>query len=249
VQTIPVVFAKLAAHFKTLRGLTDDPRARYFDPRVVLPLLQAVGRLFDELRAQLPELYADLAKRDLPESSKTSDNEGRGYIHGAAIDDIIRDLDYVFEVRAGSHVHEAHSPAPLRRIFISHGRSPAWREVQVYLEKDLALGTLELAQEPSRGRTILQKLVEESDRCSYAVIVMTGDDAVDDGPARARENVIHEIGFFQGSYGLSRVALLYEEGTNIPSNIHGLVYIPFPKDLVSASFATLQRELKAAYSH
>jgi predicted nucleotide-binding protein len=76
---------------------------------------------------------------------------------------------------------------------------------------------------------------------------MTGDDADSAGQIRARENVIHEIGFFQGKYGLSRICLLHEEGVNIPSNIHGLVYTPFPKGAVSASFGLLVRELKAMY--
>ena len=76
---------------------------------------------------------------------------------------------------------------------------------------------------------------------------MTGDDDIGIGAPRARENVMHEIGFFQGKYGLANVCLLHEEGTNIPSNIHGLVYIPFPKDLVSAAFGVLGRELRAAF--
>jgi hypothetical protein len=36
--------------------------------------------------------------------------------------------------------------------------------------------------------------------------------------------------------------------TNIPSNIHGLVYIPFPKGLVSAAFGVLGRELRTAFA-
>jgi predicted nucleotide-binding protein len=80
------------------------------------------------------------------------------------------------------------------------------------------------------------------------VIVMTGDDTDVDGNARARENVLHEIGYFQAKFGLSAVCLLHEEGTNIPSNIHGLVYVPFPKGYVSATFGLLHRELKACYA-
>jgi predicted nucleotide-binding protein len=58
---------------------------------------------------------------------------------------------------------------------------------------------------------------------------------------------MHEIGYFQGKFGLSAVCLLHEEGTSIPSNIHGLVYIPFPKEYVSATLGTLMRELNAFY--
>jgi predicted nucleotide-binding protein len=77
---------------------------------------------------------------------------------------------------------------------------------------------------------------------------MTGDDILENGEIRARENVLHEIGFFQGKLGLDKIVLLHEEAVNIPSNIHGLVYIPFPKDMVEATYGALQRELKVIMS-
>ena len=44
---------------------------------------------------------------------------------------------------------------------------------------------------------------------------------------RARQNVVHEIGFFQGKYGRSRVVLLAEQGVEIFTNISGIVRIDF----------------------
>ena len=129
-------------------------------------------------------------------------------------------------------------------VFISHGRSNDWREVQEYIEKTLDYKTVELAQQPNLGRTVLQKLTEETDKCHCAVIVMTGDDIANEGEIRARENVIHEIGYFQGKYGLEKVVLLHENGVNIPSNIHGIIYISFPKDTIKVAFGELTRELK-----
>lgn len=138
------------------------------------------------------------------------------------------------------------APKP-KRIFISHGRSDLWRQVQAYIEKDIGIPTLELAQEANRGRTVLQKLWEESSKCSFAVIVMTGDDLAADGTPRARENVMHEIGLFQGRYGLENVCVLHEENTNIPTNIHGLVYIPFAKGNIREVLGELFREIRAAF--
>ena len=66
---------------------------------------------------------------------------------------------------------------------------------------------------------------------------------MDDGNYRSRENVMHEIGYFQAKFGLPNVCILYEKGTNIPSNIHGLTYISYPKDIVKATFGDLQKEL------
>ena len=137
-------------------------------------------------------------------------------------------------------------PVRPRRIFISHGRSADWHNVQKYIEKTIQIETLELAEQPFQGRSILQKLDEESRKCGYAVIVMTGDDRVGEDEVRARENVIHEIGFFQGRYGLDRVCLVYEQGVSIPSNISGLGYVPFPKGEVRAAFADIRKEIEAA---
>jgi predicted nucleotide-binding protein len=61
---------------------------------------------------------------------------------------------------------------------------------------------------------------------------------------RVRENVMHEIGFFQGRYGRKAVILLHEEGVNIPSNLGGVAYVPFPRGCIEAGFHVLQRELR-----
>jgi Predicted nucleotide-binding protein containing TIR-like domain len=135
------------------------------------------------------------------------------------------------------------------RIFISHGRSPDWQQAQRYIENDIGIDTLELAEQPSQGRFVLQKLDEESEKCNYAVVVMTGDDRVGDDEVRVRENVMHEIGFFQGRFGIKRVCLLYEKDVNVPANISGLVYASFPKGHINAAFVDLRRDIEAAFPH
>ena len=135
-----------------------------------------------------------------------------------------------------------------QRIFLTHGRSPLWREVQPFIEKDCnpSLPTIEMASRPHMGGTLIEKLEDLAADASYAVIVMTGDDLAGD-EERARENVIHEIGYFQGRYGRHRVCLLHEEGVSIPTNLSGLGYCGFPKERVNAAFFELQAELQAAF--
>ena len=41
--------------------------------------------------------------------------------------------------------------------------------------------------------------------------------------------------------------LLHEEGVNVPSNLSGLVYVPFPKGAVEAALHVVERELRAIY--
>ena len=90
--------------------------------------------------------------------------------------------------------------------------------------------------------------MDNADSCDSAVIVMTGDDVANEDERRVRENVMHEVGFFQGRYGRSKVVLLHEEGVNVPTNLSGVAYIPFPKGKIDAGFHVLQRELNAFYN-
>ncbi len=241
-----IVFAKLAGTYKSLDSLLglQGNRQRLilnFRPEVVQEIFNSYSKLSESLKKLIPELYSDLPERKMPEPS-----EG-GSIDRSFLETLQRDIDYIFELNAQFTATDSKVIENPPRIFISHGSSKDWLQVQNYIEKDLEIDTLELAQEPNKGRTVLQKLNEESDKCSYSVVVMTGDDLISDEEIRARENVMHEIGFFQGKYGLDKVCLLYEEGTNIPSNIHGLVYIPFPKNIINATFGSLSRELKAYF--
>jgi len=237
-------FAKLAGLYKTVQTCLSSSRL-YFDPSFVLDYFVRYAVLRNELNRLLPELYSDIPIRSAPETSNTADHDGRGYIDRTHLDVLLMDIQEVFEIRTNSQLGRVVDEQP-RRIFVSHGRSPDWREVQAYIEKDIKIETIELAQEANRGRSVLQKLNEEADRASYAVIIMTGDDEVGaSGPPRVRENVMHEIGFFQGKYGLDKVCLLYEIGTSIPSNIEGLICVSYQKGCVQATFGILRREIEA----
>ncbi len=244
-KTAKINFAKLEALLKRMQPYLEG-RGRYFHPDVIHEHYDVFALLRDQIISDLPEVYSDFPVREKPQSSDTSDFDGKGYITRSQVGVMIADIKQILELR--SLVFDGKDQVFLEdKIFISHGRSDDWRQVQAFIEKDLDKTTIELAQQANKGRTVLQKLDEESSNCSFAVIVMTGDDLTTDENPRARENVIHEVGFFQGKYGLERICLLYEEGTNIPSNIHGLVYIPYPSGMVKATFGDLGREIKAAF--
>src|SRR5437762_1306311 len=72
---------------------------------------------------------------------------------------LARDIEQIFEIRANSELAQPKQET-LRRVFITHGRSDDWRVVQAFIEKDVRLPTTELAQEPSRGHTIIEKLFD-----------------------------------------------------------------------------------------
>lgn len=133
------------------------------------------------------------------------------------------------------------------RIFIGHGRSPQWKELKDHLQ-DKHRYTVEAYEIGSRsGHTIKDSLEEMLKASSVALLVMTGEDETNEGKLRARENVVHETGLFQGRLGFSRAVVLLEQGTEEFSNIHGIEQIRFAKGNIKEAFgdvlAFLEREI------
>jgi predicted nucleotide-binding protein len=83
----------------------------------------------------------------------------------------------------------------------------------------------------------------------FAVVLLTPDDVASSKstPAqsdRARQNVIFELGYFAGKLGRGRACLLQKGSVEIPSDLHGVVYIEL--DEKGAWKNSLGAELKAA---
>jgi predicted nucleotide-binding protein len=131
-------------------------------------------------------------------------------------------------------------------IFIGHGRSLVWRELKDFLEDRLGLSVDEFNRVPVAGIATPSRLSEMLDAAAVAFLVMTAEDEQTDGKVRARENVVHEVGLFQGRLGFARAIVLVEDGCEEFSNIHGLGQIRFPRSNIAAKFedirAVLERE-------
>jgi hypothetical protein len=129
------------------------------------------------------------------------------------------------------------------RIFIGHGHSSAWLSLQTHLSNNLHLDWEEFNRDSAAGQTTPERLTNMLDRARFAFIVMTGEDEAVGSAMRARSNVIHEVGLFQGRLGFNRAIILLEDGCERFSNIDGLTYIGFPKGNISASFDDVYRVL------
>jgi predicted nucleotide-binding protein len=103
-----------------------------------------------------------------------------------------------------------------------------------------------LSEERSRGLTVVEKLERASEICCFAVILMTKDDQQNNGGLRARQNVIQEIGFFQGKYGRKNVVLLAERGVELFTNISGIVRIEFDAEHFEECYEPLRNELHSS---
>jgi predicted nucleotide-binding protein len=140
-------------------------------------------------------------------------------------------------------------PPPPPVVFIGHGRDPQWRDLKDHLHEKQGydVEAYEIGARAGHAiRDILQSMLGSS---SFALLVMTGEDEAADGTLHARDNVIHEVGLFQGHLGWDRAIVLLEEGTKEFSNIAGIQQIRFAKGSIASTYgdvlATLRREFGA----
>jgi predicted nucleotide-binding protein len=61
---------------------------------------------------------------------------------------------------------------------------------------------------------------------------------------KARANVIHEVGLFQGRLGWTKAIVLLEEGCEDFSNIEGVGQIRYPKMNIKAAFEEIRQILR-----
>ena len=122
-----------------------------------------------------------------------------------------------------------------KNIFVVHGHNNEMKESVARCLEKLDLNPIILHEQPSKGRTIIEKFSDYSD-VSYAVVILSADDAgysIKEGEEkikpRARQNVIFELGYFIGKLGRDHVMALYEQvdELEIPSDYNGVLYVPF----------------------
>ena len=130
------------------------------------------------------------------------------------------------------------------RIFIGHGRSPLWRELKDFLIDRLNQEWDEFNREAVAGLMTFERINSMLDVAKFAFLIMTGEDELSDQTTQARQNVVHEVGLFQGRLGPKKAIILLEDGCAEFSNIIGLSQIPFPKGHISAVFEEIRKVLE-----
>ena len=139
------------------------------------------------------------------------------------------------------------------RSFIVHGHDEEAKwALKNFLQNVLQFPEpIILHEQPSRGRTIIEKFEEESSEVDLVFVLLTPDDKVADPGCsnqekrRARQNVILELGYFMGRFGRkrNRVFLLHKGLLELPSDISGIVYIDISNGIETAGEA-IRREIK-----
>lgn len=133
-------------------------------------------------------------------------------------------------------------------VFIGHGHSSLWRDLKDHLHDQQGYPVESYETGARAGHAIRDILQEMLNKSSFALLLLTAEDEMKDGTFRARENVVHEAGLFQGRLGFARAIILVEEGVEPFSNIDGIQQIRFTKGNVREVYgdvlATIRREFE-----
>ena len=158
-------------------------------------------------------------------------------------------------ISGGSPVQQPHStPAP---TFVVYGHDVASRDQLELLLRRMELTPIILGNLAAAGDTIIEKLeryLGEHGDIGFACVLLTPDDEgykagkPEERKYRARQNVVLELGMVLARIGRKRVAILHKESVELPSDIHGLLYIPF-KEQVEEAKNRLYTELREAGYH
>lgn len=140
-------------------------------------------------------------------------------------------------------------PSPKKiRVFIGHGLNPQWRDLKDHLHEKHRLEVEAYEIGARAGLTIKEVLDDMLTSSSFALLVLTGEDEDAKGKLHARENVIHELGLFQGRLGWRKAIALLEEGVEEFSNIHGINQIRFSKSNIRETFGEVLATIKREFS-
>jgi Predicted nucleotide-binding protein containing TIR-like domain len=145
------------------------------------------------------------------------------------------------------------APQPDPVVFIGHGHSEDWKAVRDFLRDRAGCRAQSFETRPRAGETVTEALDELARSSSAAAIVHTGEDETATGLLRARQNVVHETGFFQAHLGFGRVVILREQETEEFSNLAGLQELRYARGNVAAIMgelhAVLDREFPNRVRH
>jgi hypothetical protein len=159
------------------------------------------------------------------------------------VDATLADYEYgIARVRALERVQGVRG-----NVFIAHGSNEVVRHrVKDFIRERCDMNPIILKELASEGMTLIEMLEKYGRTADYAILILTGDDITAEGTARPRQNVIQELGWFQGALGRNRTAMLRQRGIETFSNIGGIAYLSFTGNEVESTFEKLRKELEAA---
>jgi CheY-like chemotaxis protein len=169
-----------------------------------------------------------------------------GYPFVSKLEDRSRLLTALSDLGLAPHVERP-------RSFIVHGHDQVLLgEMKDYLQNVLKWpAPIILREQPNCGKTIIEKFEEYAGIVDWVFVILSPDDSAfdpktNDERRRARQNVIFELGFFYGLLGRyeGRVIALKKGEVEIPSDIHGVIWIDASKGIRAAG-EDIRKEVRA----
>ena len=163
------------------------------------------------------------------------------------------------EVKAALGMSGARAVAPAdpvsqkQKVFVVYGHDQAARDQLEAMLRRWGLEPLILDQLPTEGQTVIEKLESAMMEVDFGVVLATPDDEgyrsghVDEKAYRARQNVVLEMGMLLAKLGRENVAILLktQEKMERPSDITGLIYIPFRDNIAREAGVSLAKAMDA----
>lgn len=146
---------------------------------------------------------------------------------------------------------------PRSTIFVVHGRDSDSRDQLELILRRLGLEPFVLQITGGGGDTLIEALerqIGKTAQSSFGIVLATPDDmgylkleGADEAKARARQNVIMEMGMLLASLTRKRCAILVKGFVELPSNMGGVITIPFNDHVKEAVPKLVQRLQEAGF--
>jgi len=255
------VAARLLQRFSSEHGVIVVKR-----PDGISSYRQDGGKVFSEFYAQVP-----LADDEIEDATGAGDVFAAGLLAVLTCDRLQIEMGSLLGMRLAKHKlryvgstghaqfaqvtrefirsldRERRARVLPRGVFIAHGARPDWLAVQRFIEERFGLPVYSFESGPWSGRAVAEALAEYLDRCSLAICVLTVEDFTGDGQRMGRQNVIHEVGLFQGRHGFDRVIVLVEEGCDFVPQAARPYLVQFPRNRIGNVFYQLDEMIRSRH--
>lgn len=207
---------------------------------------------YDSFGSMFISLYEKTWNEKLKEfNSKIDDKNHR-------LASIIERLELISIASKNIEIPDSHSVSSVKtnKVFVVHDHDESSKtNLEIFL-KEIGLTPVVLHRQADEGLTIIEKFEKHSE-VDYAFILLTPDEISylssdkEINPNdrreeyRARPNVIFEFGYFIGKLGRSRVCCLYTGNVSLPSDVSGMIYKKYEKNIDEVAYGVI-KDLKAA---
>ncbi len=142
-----------------------------------------------------------------------------------------------------------------RKVFVVYGHDEVAKTQLEAMLRRWELEPIILDQLESQGNTIIEKLEGALSQARFGIVLATPDDMgypknkENEKKYRVRQNVVFEMGMLFARLGRSRVAILLKSTENMekPSDIQGIMYMPFTNNVTEASVYLAKEMEKNGY--